>query len=98
MYDDYKINLLYIMLPKTSIYVKCYDGQTKWMYFFIENNDLLEKHNTICNTVSSAIKKEFGNKPVYIKKYLKTKINLTVMKLQVFIINKFLKWALIIFI
>ena len=92
------IKLLHIMLLKTSMYVKCYDGQTKWMHFFIENNDLLEKHNTICDTVSSAIKKEFDNKPVYIKKYLKTKINLTVMKLQVFIINKFLKWALIIFI
>ena len=29
------------MLPKTSDYVKNYDGQTKWMYFFIEDDDLL---------------------------------------------------------
>ena len=35
------------MLPKTSAYVKCYNGQTKWMYFLIEGNDLLEKYNTI---------------------------------------------------
>ena len=31
------------MLPKTSAYVKSYDGQTKWMYFLIEHDDLLEK-------------------------------------------------------
>ena len=30
------------MLPKTSSYVKSYDGQTKWMYFLIEYDNLLE--------------------------------------------------------
>ena len=35
------------MLPKTSAYVKGYNGQTKWIYFLIENNHLLEKYNTI---------------------------------------------------
>ena len=39
------------MLPKTSAYVKGYDGQTKWLYFFIEDDDLLEKHNTFGNKV-----------------------------------------------
>ena len=28
---------------KASAYVKSYDGQTKWMYFLIEDYDLLEK-------------------------------------------------------
>ena len=28
------------MLPKTSAYVKSYDGQTTWMYFLIEDGDL----------------------------------------------------------
>ena len=41
---------LHIVLTKTSAYVKSYDGQNKWMYFFIENNDLLEKYNTIWDT------------------------------------------------
>ena len=27
------------MLPKTSAYVKSYDGQTKWMYYLIEDDD-----------------------------------------------------------
>ena len=35
------------MLPKTTAYVKCNDGQTKWMYFLIEDDDLLEIYNTI---------------------------------------------------
>ena len=35
------------MLPEPSVYVKHYDGQTKLMYFLIEDNDLLEKYNTI---------------------------------------------------
>ena len=35
------------MLLKASAYAKRYNGQTKWMYFLIEDNELLEKCNTI---------------------------------------------------
>ena len=45
------------MLPKISTYVKRYDGQTKWMYFLTENDDLLKKYNTIWDKVSTDIKK-----------------------------------------
>ena len=62
------------MLPKTSAYVKSYDGQTKWMYFLIEDEDLLEKYNTISHKVSADIKKDFICEPVYNKEFLKTKI------------------------
>ena len=62
------------MLSKTNSYVKIYDKQTKWMYFFIEDVDLLEKYNTIWDKVSAYIKKEFDSKPFYNKTYLKTKI------------------------
>ena len=34
---------LHIMLPKTSMYVKNYDGQSTWMYFLIEDDNLFEK-------------------------------------------------------
>ena len=44
------------MLPKTSTFVKSYDGQTKWMYFLIEDDDLSEKYKTIWNKVSADIK------------------------------------------
>ena len=50
------------MLPKTSAYVKSCDRQTKWMYFVIEGDDLLEKYNTIWDKVSADLKKEFNKK------------------------------------
>ena len=62
------------MLPKTGADVKSFDGQTKWMYFLIEDDDLLEKYNTIWDKVSADIKKEFDSEPVYNKKFLKAKI------------------------
>ena len=44
------------------------------MHFLIEDDDLLEKHNTIWDKVSTDFKKEFDSKPVNNKKFLKTKI------------------------
>ena len=73
MYNDHKVKLLHIMLPKTSAYVKRYDGQTKWMYFWIEDDDLLEKDNTIWNKVKADIKKEFDSELIYYKKILKNR-------------------------
>ena len=46
------------MLPKLSAYVKSSNGQTKWMYFLIEGDDLLGKYNTICEKVRVDIKKK----------------------------------------
>ena len=57
------------MLPKTSAYVKNYDGKTKWMYFLIEDEDLLEKYNTIWDKFSADIKKECDSEPVYQKDF-----------------------------
>ena len=46
--DDYhNIKPLCIMPSKTSAYVKIYSGKTKWIYFFIEHDKILEKHNGI---------------------------------------------------
>ena len=72
--DDHKIKLLCIMLPKTSAYVKSYDGEAKWMYFFIEVDELLETYNGISNRVSNSIKRELDCKPIYNEKFLKIKI------------------------
>ena len=50
MYNDHKVKLLHLMVPKTSTYVKRYDGQTKWSYFLIEDDNLLEViHLPQCN-------------------------------------------------
>ena len=43
------------------------------MYFLTENDDLIEKYNTIFNKVSTDIKKEFDNEPVYKNKFWKIK-------------------------
>ena len=61
------------MLSEIRAYVKSYGGQTKWMYFLIEDDDLLEKQNTIWDNVSADLKKEFDSDPVYNKEFLKTK-------------------------
>ena len=45
------------MLSKTSAYVRNYDGQTKWMYILIEDDELLEKYNTTGDKVSANIKR-----------------------------------------
>ena len=54
-----------IMIIKLSHYiyfflkqVKSYDEQTKWIYFLIEDDDLLENYNTIWDQVSADIKKK----------------------------------------
>ena len=58
------------MLPKKSACVKSYDGQTKWVYFLTENDDLLEKY-TIWDEIRAYIKKEFDSEPVYNEFFLK---------------------------
>ena len=45
--DNQKVKPLHIMLPKTSAFVKRYDGQTKWMYFLIGYESLPDKYNNI---------------------------------------------------
>ena len=44
------------------------------MSFMIQDENLIRKYNKIWKKVSNIIKKEFNSKPVYNKKYLRTKI------------------------
>ena len=60
------------MLAKIS--GQTYNGQTKSMYFLTEDDDLLEKHNSIWNKVSVDRKKEFDSKPAYNKNFLSMSI------------------------
>ena len=46
------------MLTKATAYVKSYDGKTKWMYFLIEDIDLLKKYDTVWDEFSDEIKKD----------------------------------------
>ena len=52
-----KVKPLNITFPNASAYVKNYDGWTKWMYFFIDDDYSLEKNNTIWDKFSADIKK-----------------------------------------
>ena len=60
--DDYKITPFSIILSKTGACVNSYHGETKRMYFLIEDD---EKCNDIWNVVSNNIKKEFDSEPIY---------------------------------
>ena len=61
------------MLLKISVYVKSFDGQTKWMYFLTEDDDLLEKYDTIWDKVSTDIKKNLIVSLSKIKNFSKPK-------------------------
>ena len=70
IFEKKMINTLlvtYIMLPKTSAYVKSCDGQSKWMYFLIEDDELIEKYSAIQYKSSGNSKKEFDSRPVHNK-------------------------------
>ena len=86
LYNCNKVRPLNTVVSKTSAYVKRYDGQTKWMYFLIEDDELFEKYNTIWDKVGADIIKEFDSEPVSKKKYLKIKV-----KSQIFTIKEFLR-------
>ena len=36
LHNDHKVKPLNIMLPKANVYIKSYNGQTKWMYFWLK--------------------------------------------------------------
>ena len=44
------------------------------MYFLIEDDDLLEKYDTIWNKFSADVKKQIHGKSVYIREFFKTKL------------------------
>ena len=69
------IFFFFFLMKKTIVLscVKSYDGQTKWMYFLTEDDDLLEKYNTIWDKVSTDFIKDFASEPVYNKNILKIK-------------------------
>ena len=66
------------------------------VFLLIEDDDLLEKYNTIWDKVSADLKKEFDSEPVYSKEFLKTKIKSHGDEVTKLFNKKFLRRALII--
>ena len=61
MYSDNKAKSLHVTFPKTSSYVEGYDREIEWMYFLIEDDEVLKKYNTIWDKISADIRKEFDS-------------------------------------
>ena len=57
MNDGYKIKPFIIILPKRCTNVKRYDGETKWIYFLIKDDECLKKYSDVWTKVSNSIKK-----------------------------------------
>ena len=75
--NNYKVKPLHVMLSETSAYVKRSDGQSKWIYVFIEDDDLTywKSYNSISDKFSADIKKKnLKASPPTKKKFLKAKI------------------------
>ena len=56
-----------------TAYRKDFD-ETKYIYFLIKDDELLEKCNKIREKVKNSLKGEFDSKPIYNENYLKAKI------------------------
>ena len=62
---------LFIMLSKTTAYIKSYVDETNWMSFLIEHDELLRKSNKIWNKVNNSIMKVIESKPMHNQKISK---------------------------
>ena len=71
--NDHKVKLLHIRHPRVSAYFKSYDGQSKCMYFLIEDDNLLEKYKTIWDKVNTGMKKNLIASLSLIKTFWKPK-------------------------
>ena len=71
--DAKKIKPSCIFLPKMTEYRKDFD-ETKYIYFLIKDDELLEQYNEIWEKLKNSFKKELGSNPIYNEKYLKAKI------------------------
>ena len=47
--------------------------KTKYISFFIRDDEFFEKYNEVWEKVKNSLKKEFDSEPVYNEKYLKAK-------------------------
>ena len=56
-----------------NAYRRYFDG-TKYVFFFIKDDELVDKCNEICKKVSNTTKNGFDSELLYNEKYLKTKL------------------------
>lgn len=44
MDNDYETKPFSLIFPKTSLHIKSYYGETKWMYILIEDDELFKRN------------------------------------------------------
>ena len=68
------VKLLYIILPQMSGYIKYFENGGKNMYFLINDDEVWEKYEQIWDVIKNKLDIKFHSKPIYERKYLKTKV------------------------
>ena len=93
--EEHKIKPFSIIIPKTSVYVISYDVGKNGCIFQLKIRNY--KKNIMIFGIKSAIvwKKNVIGNPCTIKNFWKPICNLTAMSPQIFMIKKFVKWAVI---
>ena len=72
--NDYKIKPFSIILPKMRACVNRYDRETKWVNFFVEDDDLLKNITIYEIKLAIVLKNNFVAKPFTKKKKERKKI------------------------
>ena len=79
------ITPIFIALPQKTAYLKSYDNEPKWMYFFTDD-EFLKYYICIWSKVCRSIRKELDSEPVFDNKFFKAKKDL-VKILQTFMVK-----------
>ena len=66
MDDHYKSKLFSIILPKTSTYIKRYDSETKWIFFFLKDVKYDEQLKMVMRLQIFMIKKKPKVDPIFV--------------------------------
>lgn len=74
--DSHVVKSLPIMLPQLNGYIKYFKSGGKNVSFMITINAVQIKYNDIFDKIRRFMQKEFGSKPDYDDKYIKTKIRI----------------------
>ena len=72
--EDEIVKLLCIILPQMSGYIKYFENGVKNMSFLIKGKGVWEKYKQIQDVIKNKLRIKFHSKPIYEKKYLKTKV------------------------
>ena len=73
-YNDDTISPLQLFLSKMIGYLNIFKDGARKMYFFTDNNEVLERYTAIWEKISDLVNKKFDSDSIYNNKYINTKI------------------------